>query len=424
MSAVPSEHEPSWDELVAEIKCLRREVADLRQERDDLETILEMTTEHADHLSDALQEERDDLEMMLEVTTEHSDALEEELQHKADALEARNQFVRETFGRYVSDDVVTQLLNSSAGIQLGGEKRKVTILMSDVRGFTALAERLDPQEVLTFLNRYLEAMVTVILNYQGTIIEILGDGLLIIFGAPIQRQDDAERAVACAVAMQLQMAKANAISRRHGLPEVEMGIGIHTGDVVVGNIGSYQRTKYGVVGSAVNLTGRIESYTIGGQILISEATFHEMASLLTITQRVCVEPKGVAEPITLFEVGGIGGEHGLLLPDQTEGLTSLNKAIPVCYTVLEEKFAGRTVFAGRLEKLASKMAELHTDHPPAALSNLKLQLLHDQGNVCLDDVFAKVVSLQTNHVSCVLIHFTSLSEEARAFLEQQRLESL
>ena len=91
---------------------------------------------------------------------------------------------------------MAQLLDAPEGLQLGGEKRTVTILMSDVRGFTAMAERLNPQEVMRFLNRYLEAMVTVILSYQGTIIEILGDGLLVLFGAPICRDDDSERAVA------------------------------------------------------------------------------------------------------------------------------------------------------------------------------------------------------------------------------------
>ena len=122
---------------------------------------------------------------MLEMTTDHADALEADLQSQAEALARRSQFIRETFGRYVSEDVVAQLLDAPEGFELGGELRQVTILMSDVRGFTALAECLAPQEVMTFLNRYLEAMVEVILAYQGTIIEILGDGLLVLFGAPL-----------------------------------------------------------------------------------------------------------------------------------------------------------------------------------------------------------------------------------------------
>ncbi|GIX48208.1 MAG: hypothetical protein KatS3mg131_2419 [Candidatus Tectimicrobiota bacterium] len=351
----------------------------LRQERDELQHTLEVTTAHFDHLAQALYQERDDLATVLEMTTQHADAIEAELQSKAASLEARNRFIRDIFGRYISDEVVGQLLDAPEGLELGGEKRKVTILISDLRGFTALAERLAPYEVLTFLNRYLEAMVTVILNYQGTIIEILGDGLLVLFGAPIQRPDDAQRAVACAIAMQLQMQRLNADSRVAGLPEVGMGIGIHTGEVIVGNIGSQQRTKYGVVGSAVNLAGRIESYTTDDQILISNATFSETAGLLTVVQQMSVEPKGVPEPITLYEVRGIGGPYRLFLPDDPEVLHPLAEAIAVRYTVLEEKFAGRTVFAGQLTRLSRRAAELQTEHAVALLSNLKLQLLIGHG---------------------------------------------
>jgi adenylate cyclase len=288
--------------LLAEVETLRQRVAALEQAKHDLEVRLEMATDHADDLSETLQQERDDLETVLEITMDHGDLNEAHLQSQAEALARRNQFIRETFGRYVSEAVVAQLLDAPEGFELGGAKRQATSLMSDVRGFTALAECLAPQEVMTVINRYLEAMVDVILAYQGTIIEMLGDGLLVLFGAPLNRDDDAERAVACALAMQLRLEATNAPNRRAGLPEVEMGIGIHTGEVVVGHIGSQQRTKYGVVGSAVNLTGRIESYTTGGQILISPTTYAETAAILTVSHQLTVAPKGIAAPITLYAV--------------------------------------------------------------------------------------------------------------------------
>src|SRR5437016_959174 len=175
-------------------------------------------------------------------------------------------------------------------------------------------------------------MVEVILAYRWTIIEILGDGLLVLFGAPLSRDDDAERAVACALAMQLRMADINAPHRQAGLPDIEMGIGVHTGEVVVGNIGSQQRTKYGVVGSAVNLTGRIESYTTGGQILISPTTYAETAAVLTVSDQMTVAPKGIAAPITLYAVSGIRGSHALCLPTPTETLVSLPQALDIRYT--------------------------------------------------------------------------------------------
>jgi adenylate cyclase len=411
---------PSRQALLAEVQALRQRVTALEQEKHDLEVMLEMATDHADDLSAALQQERDDLETMLVMTTDHADALEADLQSQAEALTRRSQFIRETFGRYVSEEVVAQLLDAPEGLELGGAKRTVTILMSDVRGFTALAECLEPQELMTFLNRYLEAMVDVILAYRGTIIEILGDGLLVLFGAPLSRDDDAERAVACAVAMQLRMDDINAPNRQAGLPDIDMGIGIHTGEVVVGNIGSQQRTKYGVVGSAVNLTGRIESYTTGGQILISPTTYAATAAVLSVSHQLTVEPKGIAVPITLYAISGIGGAHHLCLATPTETLLPLPQALEVRYTVLEGKFAGSTMYGGRVVKLATKTAELHVDQPVAAFSNLKLHLLHPTGEVVPGELFAKVVETLSAEASRVVVSFTSIPEAARTFLDTMR----
>src|SRR5215831_1351253 len=132
------------------------------------------------------------------------------LQEQNAQLELHNRFIRQTFGRYLTNEVVASLLDSPTGLAIGGEKRKVTLLMSDLRGFTTLSERLHPEEVVTILNRHLGTMVDVILRYHGTIDEFIGDAILVIFGAPLQRDDDAQRAVACAVEMQLAMAMVNA----------------------------------------------------------------------------------------------------------------------------------------------------------------------------------------------------------------------
>jgi adenylate cyclase len=411
----------SRDELLAEVERLRQRVEELEQAKQDFEMILEVTTDHADDISEQLEQERDDLKIILEVSTEHGDLVDEELLSRADKLEAQSQFVRETFGRYVSEEVVAQLLDDPEGLDLGGEKRTVTIMMSDLRGFTAFADRLDPREVMRFLNRYLESMLHVILSYHGTIIEILGDGLLVLFGAPIGREDDPERAVACAVAMQLQMKGVNALLRQEKLPEIEMGIGIHTGDVVVGNIGSAQRMKYGVVGSAVNLTGRVESYTTGSQILISPTTYAATANRLTIRQALTVEPKGLPEPITIYDVSGIGGEHQLYLPAEPYSLATLVPEITVSYTVLEGKFARPDVLTGRLLKLGVRTAELNTDEPVAALSNLKMTLHWPGGDPVPGELFAKVLGDDPSETAThVVLRFTSVPQETRDFLDRAR----
>ncbi len=263
--------------------------------------------------------------------------------------------------------------------------------MSDLRGFTSLTERLVPEQVLTIVNRYLGAMVDVILRYHGTINEFIGDAILVIFGAPISREDDAQRAVACAVAMQQAMASVNVQNRRAGLPEVEMGIGVHTGDVVVGNIGSHKRTKYGVVGSHVNLTSRIESYTVGGQILISESTRRAAGPILTIKRQIEVEAKGVGKPITLSEVRGIGGAYNLFLPEREEKFFPLRREIPVRYTLVEGKHLGRTVFEGRFVTLSVRGGEIHSDHSVPPLSNIKIRLINLKGEELPGDFYGKVV---------------------------------
>src|SRR5262249_30248831 len=143
---------------------------------------------------------------------------QQRLREQNNQLDLHNRFIRQTFGRYLTNEVVASLLDSPTGLAIGGEKRKVTLLMSDLRGFTSLTERLYPEQVLTILNRHLSAMVDVILRYHGTIDEFIGDAILVIFGAPMKRDDDAQRAVACAVEMQLAMSQVNELNRRDGLP--------------------------------------------------------------------------------------------------------------------------------------------------------------------------------------------------------------
>src|SRR5512134_1471837 len=137
------------------------------------------------------------------------DELRRNLAEKNAELARAHELVRRAFGRYVSEEVAVSILQSPEGLELGGEEREVTILMSDLRGFTALAARLTPHEVIEFLNVYLEAMVDVISRYEGTIDEIIGDAMLVIFGAPVACEDHAARAVACALAMQLAMSDVN-----------------------------------------------------------------------------------------------------------------------------------------------------------------------------------------------------------------------
>ena len=193
-------------------------------------------------------------------------------------------------------------------------------------------------------------MVPIIKQYQGTIDEFIGDAIFVLFGAPVWQEDDAERAVACAVAMQIAMDEVNKENRKEDLPEVEMGIGVHTGQVVLGNIGSAERMKYGVVGSNVNLTSRIQACTTGGQILISETTRQEVGNKLKIGKQMEVRAKGVEHPVVLFEVLGIGGRHKLSLAESVDTLVDLDEEIPLLYEVVEFEPGGRRAIEGRVDQ--------------------------------------------------------------------------
>ena len=338
-------------------------------------------------------------------------------------LERRNQLISQVFGRYLSTEVVSELLEKPEELRLGGQRKKITILTSDLRGFTALSEQLAPEEVVKILNLYLKYMSEVITQYHGTIDKFMGDGILVLFGAPHARNDDIARAVACAVAMQLAIVTVNDTVREWGYPSLEMGIGINTGDVVVGNIGSEQRTDYSVVGNQVNLTYRIESYTVGGQILISESTFQQVQSIVKVSKRQKVQPKGVKQPITVYEVEGVGGEYNLFLPPQTEVFRALEQVIPIKYTLLEGKHLGANVFSGALIELSAKGAKIRSHHMrkddvPPQLSNIKLNLLHSIApKTYSEDIYAKVIAVETEQ-KIFVIRFTSQPSEVKAKLEQ------
>jgi len=217
-------------------------------------------------------------------------------------LERNQKFIRATFGRYVSDEVVASLLENPEGLELGGDLREVTMLMSDIREFSSICERLPPDDVMKMLNNYLGTMSEVIMSHQGTIDEFIGDAILAIFGAPISREDDAERAVQCALEMQQAMLEINRNNVSQGLPEISMGIGVNTGAVIAGNIGSEKRSKYGVVGHHVNLTARIESETAGGEVLISKSTLEKLHSHATIGRSEQVQVKGIGEQVSIFQI--------------------------------------------------------------------------------------------------------------------------
>jgi adenylate cyclase len=345
-----------------------------------------------------------------------------EEKEKMESLRQRD-FIRDTFGRYLSSEVVEELLGSPAGLKMSGENREVTFLVSDLRGFTSLTSSLSPQQVIEIMNRYFEQMVEIIARYRGTVNEFMGDGILSFFGAPLYADDDTERAVACAVEMQNAMKDVNAQQRGLKLPELDMGIGINTGEVVVGNIGSERRASYGAVGTPINAAYRIESFTVGGQILISPTTHARVKSDLKILGTKEVKFKGLHQSVTLFDIGGIGEPYNAYLAEKKEmPLMRLNIPLKIECFPLEGKTVSDQAIAGRITHLGGNTAEGSLDEKVAAYTNLRI-LLADEENRGLAELYAKVLPNENPDTPVtdnrVRLQFTSMSQETKDYLEKK-----
>jgi adenylate cyclase len=216
--------------------------------------------------------------------------------------------MRTTFGKYMTASVMDHLL--SGKVSLGGETLLVTILFTDIRSFTTISERMDAHELVKLLNEYFSEMVGIVMAEEGVVDKYIGDAIMAVFGAPVPKPDDAVHAVRAAVRMRRALRTLNARLKERGIPELRTGIGIHTGEVVAGNIGSEKRMEYTVIGDAVNLASRLESNTkdLGVNVLISEDTYKLTKEHIVARQVKEITVKGRAQPVMAYEVLGLAGE--------------------------------------------------------------------------------------------------------------------
>ena len=216
-------------------------------------------------------------------------------------------FISNTFGRYLDPEIARELLSRPEASRMGGEKRGVVILFADVRGFTPLAETLTPEATISLINRHFSRMIEVIQAYRGIIVDFLGDAILAFFD-PLDgpMEPVVRRAIGCALKMQAAMAAENLA--KPGAPPLRLGIGLHAGEVVVGNIGSETRAKYGIIGAAVNLSHRIQGQAQGGEVVVSEMVFHHCREILAVSRTFETALKGIAHPVKLYVVAGMREE--------------------------------------------------------------------------------------------------------------------
>ena len=317
--------------------------------------------------------------------------------------------VNSALERYTSPEIADYVLHSEQGEMLGGDSRLVTTLMSDLRGFTAMSTKLTPTQLITVLNKYFEKMVSVIEQNHGTVVGFLGDGMLVLFGAPENDPDHAAHAVACAIEMQNAMPAVNEVNRSEGMPELEMGIGINSGIAVVGNIGSSQRMSYGCIGETVNLTGRVEALTVGGQVFVTEHTAKLVSEELVVSGEQSFLPKGAKEPLRIYSVEGMGEKYRLDSADHV--IRWEDAAIPELVTLykLEGKTVGDTEYAAKVLKLSKDRRY--------ALISTQIHL-HTSQNVMVDigeDLYAKVMGhIDKDSIIC----FTARPDSFTAWVEK------
>ncbi|MDR2631734.1 MAG: adenylate/guanylate cyclase domain-containing protein, partial [Spirochaetaceae bacterium] len=290
--------------------------------------------------------------------TEKLQVFNENLQRMVEEKTSSIMKLHDTFGRYLPDRVIKQIMDSPTGPALGGEKRYITIMTTDIRGFTPLAEKNETELVVQLLNHYFSIMVDIINSFNGTIIEFLGDSILCIFGAPLEDEWHADKAVACAIKMQSKMEEVKVWSKNNDFPEIEMGIAINTGEVIVGNIGSDKVMKYNVIGSHVNLSGRIESYTSGGQVMLSEYTYDVLRSPVNVVQRAKVSPKGVSNPIFIVQVDAIGSPFNIALDNGAVPLKQLKRPVAVVCSRIRDKQIEADKFEVLVTHLSQKEGKL------------------------------------------------------------------
>ena len=217
---------------------------------------------------------------------------------------------RERVSRYLSPNLVERVVQGDGGIHLGGEKADITVLFADLRGFTPLAETMPPDEVVVMLNEFFELAVDLIFKFGGTLDKFIGDAVMAFWGVPVRRVIDPHLTVLTALKMQAELHCLNDRRRKLGKAPLGLGVGIHTGAAVAGNIGTAQRMDYTVIGDSVNLASRIQDLAPPGQVVISAATRERMGELLVVTPLGGVEIRGRKDQVELFQV------HGMYLQEQ------------------------------------------------------------------------------------------------------------
>jgi class 3 adenylate cyclase len=230
---------------------------------------------------------------------------EKELRTKINVVSEERRMIKDMFCRYMSNEVVSSLIEYPEGIKLGGDKKNATVFFADIRGYTSFSEGRDPEEIVEILNGFFGEAVEHILTYRGYIDKFIGDCIMAVWGVPMPDDEDgAVSAVSCALAIQKQVSSPKRNFFLKDAARLKIGIGINTGFLVAGNLGSLQRMDYSVIGDTVNLSSRLEGIAGADEIIISQATRDRLGERFRLEKRSAVRVKGKERPVQIYNVLG------------------------------------------------------------------------------------------------------------------------
>ncbi len=298
----------------------------------------------------------------------------------------------------------------------GGRKfgtREVTILLADLRGFALISEAYSANTIFRLLNRYFTSMSGIIIKHGGAIDKLMGDSIMVIFDQAGGRDDSVRRAVLCAVQMQIAMATINRPHKKQGLPELFIGVGINTGTVIAGMLGSQLHSEYTVIGEQVNLASRIEAFSLRGQVLISESTFERCRDYVKTGTPNRVYVKGKSTPLNLYEVQAIPSLE-LEVP-RLEGRKSPRVKVDIAsdYQLVQNKIVIPDVHHGTVRDLSYYGALIEVDRHVPAYSEIKLDLDLPLVKYSDANVYGRITATRANGKTSLLgVEFTSVSDEA------------
>lgn len=296
--------------------------------------------------------------------------------------------------------------------------REVTILLADLRGFTSISANYPAGVVMDLLNRCLARMSEIIFRHHGTIDKFMGDSIMVLFGASGAHEDDVQRALACAVDMQLAMDELNQKHKGMGMPELYLGIGINTGNVMAGLIGSDLYSEYTVIGDNVNLASRIEAFSLRGQVLISPSTFGRCRDFVLTGDPVEVHVKGKANPVSLREVLGIPSLGKEVPRKEVRRSPRVDVRIPFTYQLIANGIVVPEPYQGTILDIGYYGVLAELDRELDIYSEVKLDLDLPLVGFNASDIYAKIVKAQKRAGGYLCgIEFTSVGIESKTNIQ-------